>query len=414
MTDAWYRGSSRQDRVQAAIARHGYDALLAVTPENAHYLAGHGNYIATHWRVPGLFSAAVGKGNERAVVTGDFGADPSVVVPYIHVPYTSWTESVDVRPVAGTPIAGRIVAARPDRVSRPPQFDLDQVWDRVAEAVLAVESSPVRIGADLREVDAFSVEQLLERLPGVLLEDASEVFDDLRAIKDRDEVEHLRIACELTELGMQGAIDRLRTGMSEVAVNSAYQVAVHEQVMAEARFGAFRQAEGMASIGIGADQPRRVGPGLTIKFDMQVDIAGYHSDVGRTVAFEPASEQIEVYDALREALARAEAAIRPGVTFAEIYHAGAGAMHEQGFTNYSRGHLGHSVGLTQHFEEPPFISPFEFRPVVPNMVLSLELPYYIYGVGAFQLERMIEVTEDGAQPMDQMPFVLAIDVRGSL
>jgi Xaa-Pro aminopeptidase len=182
--------------------------------------------------------------------------------------------------------------------------------------------------------------------------------------------------------------------------------------MADERFGAFRQAEGLASVGIGADQPRRVEPGLTIKFDMQVDVAGYHSDIGRTVAFEPAAEQIEVYDALREALARAEAAIRPGVKFAEIYAAGAEAMREQGFTNYSRGHLGHSVGLTQHFEEPPFICPFEFRPVAPNMVLSLELPYYIYGIGAFQLERMIEVTEDGAAPMDQMGFQLGIDLRG--
>ena len=68
MTDAWYRGSNREDRIQAAMGHHGYDALLAVTPENAHYLAGHGNYIATHWRVPGLFSAAVGRGNERVEV----------------------------------------------------------------------------------------------------------------------------------------------------------------------------------------------------------------------------------------------------------------------------------------------------------------------------------------------------------
>ena len=344
------------------------------------------------------------------MVTGDFGTDPRVDLPYKHVPYTSWTESVDIRQAAGEAMSERIVAARPKRVSRPEQFDLDQVWDCVAEAVLEINDGPSTIGVDLREVDPFSIGQLIERLHGTLLEDATLVFDDLRAIKDPDEIEHLRIACELTELGIQGAVDRLEVGMSEAGVNSAYQIAVHEQVIANQRFGAFRQAEGLATIGIGADQSHRVEAGQTIKFDMQVDIAGYHSDVGRTFAFEPTAEQKDVYHALATALGKAEAAIRPGISFAEIHQIGSGAMHEQGFTNYSRGHLGHSVGLTQHFEEPPFISPFEFRTIAPSMVLSLELPYYIYGVGAFQLERMIEVREDGSHPIDRMPFRLEIDL----
>ncbi len=77
--------------------------------------------------------------------------------------------------------------------------------------------------------------------------------------------------------------------------------------------------------------------------------------------------------------------------------------------NYSRGHLGHSDGLTQHFEEPPFIAPNELRPLVPNMVLSLEMPYYLYGVGAFQLERMVLVTEDGHEVLDSLPFELAVE-----
>ncbi len=103
------------------------------------------------------------------------------------------------------------------------------------------------------------------------------------------------------------------------------------------------------------------------------------------------------------------AAVAPGVTFAQLYAIGSGAMHRAGFPNYSRGHLGHSDGLTQHFEEPPFIAPKEQRPLVPNMVLSLEMPYYVYGVGAFQLERMVLVTDAGHEVLDSLPFELAID-----
>lgn len=408
MTRDWYQGANRRERIAAALNTCEFDALLAVTPENAHYLAGHGNYIATHWRIPGLFSAAVGRTGNPAVSSVDFGADPSIQPAYSHFPFESWIESVDIRQSPGESAATRAVAARQEKLNRPAQFDFDAVWDQVAAAIRHVAPTAARIGADLREVDQYSVEQLLERLPGIMIEDATPVFENLRAVKDPDELEHLRTACVLTELGIYGALQWLHPGMTEQAVNSAYQVAVHEQVMTQTRFSQFRQAEGLVSIGIGLDSSRVVEPGQTIKFDMQVDIAGYHSDVGRTVANQPTAEQREVFAALHEALQRAEKSIRPGVRFSEIHEAGSAAMHDQGFTSYSRGHLGHSLGLTQHFEEPPFISADEHRRVTESMMLSLELPYYIYGIGAFQLERMIEVTADGPHAIDRLPFDFAV------
>ena len=408
----WYVGETRWDRVRDAIGRHGFDALLAVTPENAEYLAGQSNFIATHWRLPGIHAATIGSGH-RAVVTGDFGVDPTAARAYTHIPYRSWTESIDIRGLLEGRLSDRVVAARPGvPIERPAQFDLDAVFDAVAEAVRAVASIPRRVGVDLLEVDAASVGRLRTRLPGVQLVDATAVFDDLRAIKDPDEIAHLRLAGELTEVGIRGALARLSPGMSETALNAAYQVAVQERVIADERFAAFRQAEGMANIGIGADSPHAVVPGQTLKFDMQVDIAGYHSDVGRTFAIKPTADQSAMYGALRDALAVLEDAIRPGVTFAELYATGSGAMHRAGFTNYSRGHLGHSLGLTQRFEEPPFIAPGEERPVVPNMVLAIEMPYYVYGVGAFQLERMGVVTETGFELVDQLPFELELQLPG--
>ena len=79
-------------------------------------------------------------------------------------------------------------------------------------------------------------------------------------------------------------------------------------------------------------------------------------------------------------------------------------MHAAGFDTYSRGHLGHSVGLGHNYEEPPFIAPDEHRPLVAGMVLSLELPLYVHGLGHFQLERMVLVTESGHDVLDDLPF----------
>ena len=408
MTD-WYTGTTRQDRMHDALERHGLDALLAITPENAGYLAGQSNFIATHWRIPGIYSTAIGRTGQKAIVSGDFGADTASEPSFTFIPYRSWTESVDIRATPGPTIAERCCQSRPGGpISRPAQFDLDAVFDAVAAAVKSVAPQPKRIGVDLLEVDAAAVQRLTDRLPGVEFIDATAVLDDLRALKDPDEIAHLRLAGELTEIGIRGALARITPGMSETALNSAYQIAVHEAVIADGRFAAFRQAEGMANIGIGIDSPHAVVPGQTLKFDMQVDIAGYHSDIGRTYALQPTAEQREAYATLRDALAALQGAVRPGITFADLYATGAGAMHAAGFTNYSRGHLGHSLGLTQRFEEPPFIAPQEQRVVVPGMVLAVEMPYYVYGVGAFQMERMGVVTDAGFEMIDQLPFELEL------
>ncbi len=300
----WYRGADRWERIQDAIERHNLDALVALTPENAHYLAGHGNYIATHWRLPGLFAVAIGKNGRKAVVSGEFGRDPGAPDPdYAFFPFTSWTESLDVRGETGGTIAERTQRARPERVKRPAQFDLGEVFDRVGDAIRYVAPNAKRVGVDLDQVDDGSVGLFVRVLGNALGLPWDSIFDDLRAIKDPDEIAHLRLACKLTEIGIEAASD-LTIGQTELAVNSAYHVAVNHAAAKDPRFAGFRQSEGLASIGLGIDSPGRVTAGQTVKFDMQVDIAGYHSDVGRTYAIDPTPDQQAIYDALLGGAAR--------------------------------------------------------------------------------------------------------------
>jgi Xaa-Pro aminopeptidase len=44
------------------------------------------------------------------------------------------------------------------------------------------------------------------------------------------------------------------------------------------------------------------------------------------------------------------------------------------------------------------------------MVISVELPYYLLGVGSFQLERMVRIGASEAEMLDRLPFEL--DVSG--
>ena len=400
----WPTGPDRSARLDDVLQRRGYDLLVALTPENANYLCGLTNYIATHWRVPGLFSVAAGPHHRRAVATSDFAVDPIAAGPYPVFTYTGWAEVADVRGLSGGAIHERVLAHRAGPIARPAQFDFDEIAATVVEAILAVDANPRRIGADLALVDAVTLARLQALTPGVEWVDASFDFTDLRAIKDPVEISHLRLAAELAQKGIAGAVARITLGQTEVAVNANYQIAVHELAALDPRFSNFRQAEGGGQIGFGADAKRIVAAGETIKFDCTVDVGGYHSDLGRTVAHQPTADQRAVYGALREALAAVQDQIKPGVAFSTVHAAGTDAMRQAGFTSYSRGHLGHSDGLTHHFEEGPFIAADEPRLIVAGMALSLEMPYYLRGVGAFQLERMLLVTETGHEVLDLLPF----------
>lgn len=402
--DPWDAGASRQERIELSIERRGLDGLVAMTPENGEYLSGRPSTIATLWRLPGLVAVAVNAAGDLAVAAGDHEID-GYEAAFARFDHPLWIEHLDLGD-GEKALAARMLAARPAGVlERPAQFESESMLDAVAAAAGAVAGRSGRMGLELASLPCWVVEGLRQRLTGIELVEASDIFADLRAIKDDRELRHLRLAAALTEIGIAGARDALQPGMSALAVTAAYQRAIWDAVAVEPRYREMRQAEGLVSVGDGGE-PAMTGPGETVKLDMQVDVGGYHSDIGRTYALEPTEDQQTVYDALRGALDIAVKAIAPGVPFREVWWAGTAAMREAGFANYSRGHLGHSVGLAHNYEEPPFISADETRPMAENMVVSVELPYYLKGIGSFQMERMVIVGGSGCEILDTLPFVL--------
>jgi Xaa-Pro aminopeptidase len=144
--------------------------------------------------------------------------------------------------------------------------------------------------------------------------------------------------------------------------------------------------------------------GAVVKFDVQVRLARYHSDVARTYVYgsvQPAQRRL--HEVLLEAHARARDTLRPGTPICDVYEAALQTVRGAGFSFYRRGHFGHSVGLDPKIEEPPFISATETRPLLPGMVLAVETPFYVYGVGMFQIEDMCLITEQGCEILSRLP-----------
>ncbi len=119
-------------------------------------------------------------------------------------------------------------------------------------------------------------------------------------------------------------------------------------------------------------------------------------------------ESQRLHDVLREAQQAAREMIRPGVPLREVFTAAVDHVRANGYPRYSRGHVGHSVGIDTFHEEPPYISWQTEAVAEEGMVLAVEVPSYTPDVGAIMIEDMVVVHENGVRSLHTLPRSLEV------
>ena len=149
---------------------------------------------------------------------------------------------------------------------------------------------------------------------------------------------------------------------------------------------------------------RPIQPGDLIKFDVGMVIDGYSSDSARTFVYGAAAADVsDLFKTMLEAHAIAVDGLIVGNPLGNIHRAAIGVIHRAGFESYRRGHFGHGLGASSFVEQWPFIGPGETEPVAPGMVLAVEVPWYIQGVGALMVEDQFVIGERGPERAWSLP-----------
>ncbi len=252
-----------------------------------------------------------------------------------------------------------------------------------------------RIGVDFGFVPVADGERLAAALPRAELVDGSDVIQRLRMVKTEREIARLQLAASLSEAGYARALAGVRAGIERPALSQLYREGVAEEAR---RLGAAYAATwDYISIGPdpwGAGKP--AAPGDVIKFDVGVVIDGYSSDFARTVSLgEPSRAARELHAALLAGLEAGLAGLRPGTSLAAIHRAMRETIIAAGVPHYARGHFGHGLGNDPFSEQWPFIAAESDVIAEPGMVLAVEAPHYVDGLGGFIIEDQVLVTADG-------------------
>lgn len=400
------------ERIRMQMHAEGLDAYLAYMPSNNRYCSGFVSwFVGEHWRF---------HGGQLTLIPSDPDIPPALILPEAEAPLARRSTRIDDVRGYGMWIETReldVIATPPPQGTAP--LERTSWWepeeqDAILRDVLGERGLlGGRIGTDLSFAMLDSAERFRRLDPRARWVDWTAAMFELRAVKQPFEIDCLARAVELQEAAFEVVLDSLEKGSTASDIRKIYARAILDAADAT-RYPDFADSWILVSVGrddgIGSDEKgRRLAKGDLVTLDGGVTVGGYKSDGGRTFAYgRPSDPARRLHGTLLAANDLACAELVPGRPIARAFHAAEKHMHTNGYPQYCRGQFGHSIGLEQFPEEPPYISRDETRRVEAGMVLAVETPYYGADLGAMTIEDMILVTNQGAEPMHRAPRGLVV------
>ena len=131
-------------------------------------------------------------------------------------------------------------------------------------------------------------------------------------------------------------------------------------------------------------------------------IWGYNAELERAMIIGPPTDEMRrLFDHTVAAQDVAFAALRPGVTCADVDGAVLRYFEVHDLLPLWRQHTGHAIGLRNH--EAPFLDVGDHTPVEPGMVFTIEPGVYANDVGGFRHSDTVLVTPDGIEILTDYP-----------
>jgi len=234
-------------------------------------------------------------------------------------------------------------------------------------------------------------------------------FADLYLRKTSEEIQAIRLANQVANVGLQVFSENLQPGIPEAAIAAKVESAIHQEIGANGIF----HSRGWAMVQSGPNSAdsgrfnrstgRRLVNGDLVLIELATCVNGYWSDLTRmgTVGSPPVASA-ELLTIVKDAQQSAIDAIRSGISAAEIDAIARNKIAEAGLSAFFTHHTGHHVGFRYH--DPGFlIAPGVKAKLEAGMVVTSEPGAYVpeRGAGA-RVEDDVLVTEGGHEVLSRM------------
>lgn len=365
--------AERLDRLRASFDRHGLDALIVSQPESRYYFSGY----TGHDLPPRDSAGYLLIGPTQALLLTD--------------PRT--TEQAQ---------------------QQSPEFEVVTYGsgNRAPEAVAetAAKLGFGRLGFESIHLPYGTWDAIHADLPSSMeLVPVNGIVDDLRVIKDAEELRSLQDAIDVLDRCLAHVLRSAEPGFTERQVARMVEQYLIEHADGPS-FPSIVASGPNASVPHAVPSDRVIREGEVLKIDIGARASGYCSDMTRTLCFgEPRdSRLLDVYAIVLEAQHQAESRLRPGMTGRQGDALSREVIETAGYGEAFVHSLGHGIGLEVH--EPPWLSQSRGDEVLrPGMVFSVEPGIYLPGWGGVRIEDLVVLEENGARVLCHSPKTLMVD-----
>lgn len=250
------------------------------------------------------------------------------------------------------------------------------------------------VGFEENYVTYSSYKEFMHKYKVNSLQETEMAIEKQRMIKDEEEIEYLRKACELTDKCFEHICEFIEIGKTEKEIALEIE-----------RFFRLNGADGISfdpivASGANSSKPhaiptdKKIDLGDIITLDFGCKYKGYCSDMTRTVFAGYIPEEVrKVYDLVLKNQLQTEQEYKEGGNIKTI-----SKMVENDFklNGYDLIHaLGHGVGLDIH--EMPIISSRVDRPLRENMVVTNEPGIYLPGRFGVRIEDTVLIGKESCE-----------------
>lgn len=292
--------------------------------------------------------------------------------------------------------------------------EVGDAWEhRIVPDLLAqaaeefVTAAGLRLGFDDQHLTVAQHRRLTEKVEDRLeLVGAGGLVDELRAVKDAEEIDRIRAAARVAdeafeEVILEGGI----VGRTERDVALDLEVAMRRRGASGASFPPIIAAGAHGALPHASPRDVAIPADTLVVVDWGAQLDGYASDCTRTVAtgdLDPADR--EVYATVLRAQEAALAALRPGPLGKEIDAVARAVIDGAGHAEHFGHGLGHGVGMAVH--EGPRLSKLGEAALVAGNVVTVEPGIYLPDRIGVRIEDLVVITDDGAEVLNGLPKAL--------
>jgi Xaa-Pro aminopeptidase len=218
----------------------------------------------------------------------------------------------------------------------------------------------------------------------------------LRAIKDIDELAHIRAAAELADEALRRVLEDGVVGQTEREVAIALELGMRRLGAEALSFPPIVAAGAHGALPHAEPRDVEIPRDVLLTIDWGALHEGYCSDCTRTYATGErlATDAREIYELVLSAQIQALAAVRAGPSGQALDAVAREVIERAGHGEHFGHGLGHGVGMEVH-EGPRLSRTAGEQPLLAGNVVTIEPGVYLPGECGVRIEDLVVVKEDG-------------------